>query len=182
MKVIKSIVVIIYLLCFLLIINSSSVSAFSNEPNGFRNLYWGETLQEIKDSGYNVQYGSYYSLENSVSYNMPLPNTRLGSVSLLNSKLYLSLWNNQLYKVVIVEKCFDRTDMNLRYDMLKNSMINHFGYFTHETPGMSYSWTGDTTKIHLMKTTLGKENNIFITIESIDLLTKAKKDADAQGW
>lgn len=173
---------ILYLVCFLLISYINSVSAFPNEPNGFRNLYWGETLQEIKNNGYNVKYGSYYPVENAVIYTMPLSHTRLGSVSLSNADLYLSLWNNQLYKIVIVEDCFDETDMNLRYDMLKKSMTNHFGYSTHETPDMSCSWTGNVTKIHLMKMTSWGKSNLFITIENIDLLTKAKKDADAQGW
>lgn len=27
---------------------SSTTFAFPNEPNGFRDLYWGETLQEVK--------------------------------------------------------------------------------------------------------------------------------------
>ena len=41
---------------------SSTTFVFLNEPNGFRNLYWGETLQEVKNSGYDVSYVSYDSL------------------------------------------------------------------------------------------------------------------------
>ena len=35
---------------------SSTTFVFPNEPNGFRDLYWGETLQEVKNSGYDVSY------------------------------------------------------------------------------------------------------------------------------
>lgn len=41
---------------------SSTTFVFPNEPNGFRDLYWGETLQEAKNSGYDVSYVSYDSL------------------------------------------------------------------------------------------------------------------------
>lgn len=47
---------------------SSTTFAFPNEPNGFRDLYWGETLQEVKNSGYDVSYVSYDSQYNSVKY------------------------------------------------------------------------------------------------------------------
>lgn len=41
--------------------------AFPNEPNGFRDLYWGETLEEVQQNR-ETKYYSYVHETNSVLY------------------------------------------------------------------------------------------------------------------
>ena len=60
---------------------SSTTFAFPNEPNGFRVLYWWETLQEVKNSGYDVSYVSYDSQYNSVKYAIYLNNPILVDIN-----------------------------------------------------------------------------------------------------
>ena len=78
---------------------SSTTFAFPNEPNGFRDLYWGETLQEVKNSGYNVKYVSYNSQYNSVTYAVYLNNPYISGHKF--DSIGLEFWNNQLSSIGI---------------------------------------------------------------------------------
>lgn len=55
----------IFLALFLLV--PAQILAFQNEPNGFRDLYWGETLEEVQQNR-ETKYYSYVQATNSVLY------------------------------------------------------------------------------------------------------------------
>lgn len=77
----------ILFICIIYIGITSTCFAFQNEPNGFRNLYWGETLQEVQndDDILNLEYVTYHTDTNSVAYKANLKNPYIsGQKSTIN--------------------------------------------------------------------------------------------------
>lgn len=68
--------------------------------NGFRNLYWGESIEEIRKS-YEVTYSKYYMSENAVTYTFIMEPANINGVQ-STPFATLNLWNDQLYKITII--------------------------------------------------------------------------------
>ena len=77
--------------------------AFPNEPNGFRDLYWGESLEEVKQ-GREVEIFKYDEQTNSVTYwvhlNSDEPKT-LSQVPILGECLGTTFWNDKLWVIAL---------------------------------------------------------------------------------
>ena len=94
--------------------------AYLNEKNGFRNFYWGESLQEVQaDSDiYDLKYISYNEKNNTVVYMGKLRNSNMGIFNINNIRLIFN--DNNLIKIYI-DFDFYKKDINLlRYSMSKN--------------------------------------------------------------
>ena len=69
------------IICIILFCSFYNIcSAYPNEKNGFRNLYWGESLQEVQaDSDiYDLKYISHNEKNNTVIYMGKLKNSNIG--------------------------------------------------------------------------------------------------------
>lgn len=166
---------ILYLVCFILITYSSSALAFPNEPNGFRDLYWGETLQDVKNSGYIVVYDSYNARYNSVRYYTSLDNPYISSYK--SDTLCLDFWNNQLTSITIIFNLIDKN--NVTYNEMLDALKTQFGYTYYQKNEM-ISWIGDTTIISMYQ--LKNSNVIVVNLSNFDLILKSSQDGASKGW
>lgn len=153
---------------------SSTTFAFPNEPNGFRDLYWGETLQEVKNSGYDVTYVSYDSQYNSVKYDIYLNDLYISGYKF--DSVYLDFWNNQLMSIDIY---FNVLNPQVSYTDLISSLKTRFGnsfYVLDDT----IMWVGNTASIVVFK----EPNSDIITLVILNnnLIDKAEQDAASKGW
>lgn len=154
---------------------SSTTFAFPNEPNGFRDLYWGETLQEVKNSGYNVKYVSYNSQYNSVTYAVYLNNSYISGYKF--DLVCLDFWNNQLMSIDIYFNALNSQEVS--YTDLTSSLEARFGnsfYVKKE----AIMWVGNTSSIGIYKNPTS--NIIKLVILNNDLIDNAKQDAASKGW
>lgn len=168
----KTLLNIIFLLALCV---SSTGFAFPNEPNGFRDLYWGETLQEVKNSGYDVKYVSYNSQYNSVTYAVYLNNPYISGYKF--DLVCLDFWNNQLMGIYIYFNALNPQEVS--YTDLISSLETRFGnsfYVKKE----AIMWIGNTSSIGIYKKSTS--NIIKLAILSNDLIDKAKQDAISKGW
>lgn len=124
---------------------TSTCFAFQNEPNGFRNLYWGETLQEVQndDDILNLEYVTYHTDTNSVVYKANLKNPYISGQKSTINYVDLYFWNNQLYEIDIMF-------FGISYDRIKSSMILNFGYPMQNSVG-TLSWYSEQTIIDLCR-------------------------------
>lgn len=98
----------------------SICSAYPNEKNGFRNLYWGESLQEVQADNdiYDLEYISYNEKNNTVIYMGKLKNSNIGIFNVNNIRLIFN--DNNLIKIYIDFDFYNRNINLLRYSMIKN--------------------------------------------------------------
>lgn len=164
----------ILFICIIYIGITSICFAFQNEPNGFRNLYWGETLQEVQndDDILNLEYVTYHTDTNSVVYKANLKNPYISGQKSTINYVDLYFWNNQLYKISIMF-------LGIDFYELKNSMTLNFGYPIKKDTGI-YSWNGNTTVIELHVG--GLMGNTDVILISPYLLYEAKKEVATKGW
>lgn len=168
----KTLLNIIFLLALCV---SSMAFAFPNEPNGFRDLYWGESLQEVKNSGYDVKYVSYNSQYNSVTYAVYLNNPYISGYKF--DLVCLDFWNNQLMSIYIFFNALNPQEVS--YTDLISSLETRFGnsfYVKKEV----IMWVGNTSSIGIYKESTS--NIIKLAILSNDLIDQAKQDAISKGW
>ena len=154
---------------------SSTTFAFPNEPNGFRDLYSGETLQEVKNSGYDVSYVSYDSQSNSVKYAIYLNDPYISEYKF--DSVCLDFWNNQLMSIDIYFNVLNPQEVS--YTDLISSLETRFGnsfYVKKET----IMWVGNTSSIGIYKNP--NSNIITLVIFNRDLINKARQDATSKGW
>lgn len=159
---------------FFVIIIPITCFAFQNEPNGFRNLYWGETLQEIQknDELTNLKYAYYEIDTNSVIYTADLKDPYISGQKSIEQSISLYLWNNQLYKINV-------RFIGISFNKLENAMILNFGYPEQRSIGIC-SWHGNRTIIELCLG--GSMGNTDIHLTNPYLLNEAKKEVAAKGW
>ena len=98
----------------------SICSAYPNEKNVFRNLYWGESLQEVQADNdiYDLEYISYNEKNNTVIYMGKLKNSNIGIFNINNIRLIFN--DNNLIKIYIDFDFYNRDINLLRYSMIKN--------------------------------------------------------------
>lgn len=162
-------VLFIFVLC-LLCSFSSICFAYPNEKNGFRNFYWGESLQEVQVSNevYDLKYKSYDKGFNSVYYVGTLKNPYV-SGHLVNNINFI-FWNNKLYSIYI-------TFAEEKYSSILDSMKISFGYPRVEND--KYYWDGEQTSM-----ILGRQKGQFgmIFMANPYLSDEARKGGAIKGW
>lgn len=179
---------ILIFLCISLSFNTSY--AFQNEPvNGFKDLYWGETLQEIQEQ-YETDYFNYIPKQNAVTYllfndDIKNSNFSIGNIKLESAVPRIYLWNNQLYRIdIYTTNITGPVDFSQQYNDLSSMMKVHFG-----EPILEYAneiaWLDDSFAVLLRKDNSKYGDYIFgnelmIVDRSLDNL--ASQDAASSGW
>lgn len=153
---------------------SSIVSAYENEPNGFRNLTWGMTYDEtakIYPNNTNVSEYSYqladfqipyldifsFTIDNPFVYDIPIENT-----------LVACFYKNKLYSITLkFTNINDFATFSKNQEHLNTQLRNLYGNPTYmlkhliipeeETIHTNYSWFGKNTNIFALA-----QYNLFI--------------------
>lgn len=149
--------------------------AFENEPNGFRDLYWGETLEEVQQNR-ETKYMGYSKENNSVTYAVRLNDSE--SHVLSNEPIYrraflAQFWNNKLWGITVFFKKDDS------FDSLKSAMTILFG--NPEDNLTSCAWLGDETMILLDKVD-SNWKMCAVKLGSINLMMEITNERIRQGW
>ena len=112
-------ILILILFCIVFSVNSICL-AYPNEKNGFRDFYWGESLQEVQanDDIYDLEYISYNEKNNTVIYMGKLKNSNIGIFNINNIRLIFN--DNNLIKIYIDFDFYNKDINLLRYSMIKN--------------------------------------------------------------
>lgn len=161
---------------FLFILSISSTTfAFPNEPNRFRDFYWGESLQEVKNSCSDITYVSYNSQNNSVKYVAHLNNPYISGHKF--DLVGLDFWNNQLICISIYFNVVNHQEVS--YTDLISSLETRFGKSFYVSNGTTM-WIGDIGSIGVNRDL--KSNMITLLIANLDLMYKAEQDAASKGW
>lgn len=171
MKFIKQIIMTI-----LLLVVPVSGFAFQNEPIGFRDLYWGETLEEVKQ-GRKVDYFSYFSNNNSVMYLIQLnpdESKTLSQVPIAGGMFIAFFWNDKLWNIGL---CFSEKDA---FSDLKFAMTQLYGE-PQINGGNHCRWIGETTFIALGKDT-PNEGTTYVSLMSSKLMNDITREQVSQGW
>lgn len=171
MKFIKQIIMTI-----LLLVVPVSGLAFQNEPIGFRDLYWGETLEEVKQ-GREVEYFKYDEQTNSVTYWVHLNSDEsktLSRVPIAGESFFAVFWNDKLWRITLFCKGEDA------FSSLKNAMIQVYG----RPEGSEWDrcwWIGETTCLAVEKDKQ-VEGAARISLLSSKIMMDLSKEQASQGW
>ena len=147
--------------------------AFQNEPEGFRDLKWGDELlsiQGMKKIGVDPSYGGMDK------YIRKSDKLRIGEAK-LDSIIYC-FWKGKLCDVTISVKGF------INWIGLKESAFERFGEgVKNDRFGQSYSWFGNKTSMTLVYSEVSKKGIFWISSTEIfdqaERLRKEKAKEDA---
>lgn len=132
--------------------------AFPNEPNGFRDLYWGENIKEINgDRKVNCLYDSKET--NSAVYAIQFTDRESKMVSnILSSSngFFATFWNDKLWKIQVY---FSEKN---HFSLLKERMILLYGEPKYNN-AKSCIWVGNLTTI-ILENVDYTGNNVRITL------------------
>ena len=162
-------ILILILFCIVFSVNSICL-AYPNEKNGFRDFYWGESMQEVQanDEVYDLKYSGYDEETNSVFYVGKLTNPYISGQEMDN--IFFMFWNNKLCWIGIYFS-------NEKYINVLDSMKINFGY--PKFKNNEYYWYGQQTDIVLCS--LGGYYACII-INNPYLWNEAKRDGAIRGW
>lgn len=149
--------------------------AFPNEPNGFRDLYWGESLEEVKQ-GREVEYGYYDKQTNSVLYFVYLSSDEsktLSQVPIGGENFTATFWNDKLWRIIL---SFNGEDT---FTSLKDAMIQLYGE-PQINEWDNCIWIGENTIMNIAKDSVKGE--AWISIGSMKLFNDLTKEQASQGW
>lgn len=170
MKFIKQIIMTI-----LLLVVPVSGFAFQNEPIGFRDLYWGETLEEVKQ-GRKVEYFNYFPNNNSVMYLVQLnpdESKTLSQVPIAGGIVATLFWNDKLWRIALF---FNEEDA---FSDLKFAMTQLYG-----EPQINVwdncIWVGENTIMNISKDSV--KGGAWISINSVKLFNDMTQKQVSQGW
>lgn len=164
---------ILFIFTICLVYSFSNIClAYPNEKNGFRNFYWGESLQEVQanDDIYDLEYIGYNQGENSVEYIAKLKNPYISNQE--SNSIIFYFWNNKLYEIYI-----DFYTNTANPEFLRQAMIRNFGEPKQEGV-LLFVWYGQQIEISLswgMHTMGLYLNNPYLKAEAI-------KDGSLKGW
>lgn len=143
----------ILLLLALLILQSVAL-AFPNEPQGFRDMQWGESTEIVREKKgkYNVQF--YQKAKNADVYYIVLKGKDCYLGDVFVDDLYAAFWKDKLYRTTAyISGNGSREKAAKRYEQLKAQAIDSFGP-PDEVQRVSESivetrWLGEQTQILL---------------------------------
>lgn len=150
------------------IILSSTAFAFDNEPDGFRGLKWGTTIEEFKQAYPDAklrtkQAALEYNPAKLVRYLVSANGGNLSGIPINNSLEY-SFYNNQLESVLITLAGKDNYETLKNQKLLLERMSMMYGEVNERdgnniddfipavfsaTYNFDYVWKGETTTINL---------------------------------
>lgn len=164
--------------------------AFQNEPNGFRDLYWGESLTEI-ESARTVQYvdskqeyGDEYS-----TYYVDFKDGEskvLSGVPIAGENVRAFFYNGKLWRVDF-EFHEDPNGWDSSYEKLKLAMIQLYGRPDEVINEKTFSeclWVGETTTIELLRIVTIKRDKAacVVNLKSTKTSNEISNPARGSGW
>lgn len=150
--------------------------AFENEPNGFRDLYWGETLGEVQRNR-ETRYDSYVQVTNSVLYAVKLNEKEpqvLSNVPIWGNVFLAAFWNDKLWNVTLF---FDGKEA---FERLKWAMTELYG--ASKEVGGDCMWIGNKTVIMLLRMNSAGSEGCSVRISSINLMAEMSEAEARRGW
>lgn len=120
--------------------------AFQNEPNGFRDLYWGESLEEIQQKR-DASYWNEDQMHHTQLYAVDLregESRYVAGIRLSNRYFIIGVWHNQLMEVALFFN-----DMDDNWNSLLRTMIYLYG--EPQKIMNQYSWITESTSYYLSK-------------------------------
>lgn len=197
-------------LLFTLLLITNTVFAFPNEPEGFRELKWGDTIEKFTSYYPEAELLDTQKIKNDISneitisniYGVKLKNRTLSNLKLDRRAIYF--FNNKKFVGVVLssipmKSSFDFMEAeanfieNLIYLYGNPTEKNYDFDSTSSKKYTNYGWNSDNKSIILIKTEKSllpnRDNRILIMIfdrTSIDILMNGsidKKDTiKNQGW
>lgn len=165
-------------------------SAFRNEPTGFRDLYWGQTIGELQEKR-TVQYVDKTQVNSSV-YSMYYLDFKegetrvLSGVPIASDKLIAFCCDDKLWGVKIY---FDENpdDWNSSFAQLRTAMVNLFGQPTEVKNTQivqTCSWMGENTRITLSRVVNVDKTRAWciLQISSKKIYDRLYNPAANDGW
>lgn len=160
MKLLFSLTSLFLLIC-------STALAYDNEPNGFKGLKWGTSIEEFKNVYPNAtlqkQQPGEYNPANIITYIVPINESKLSGITITSPFRY-SFYNNKLESVLVTFTGKDNYETLNKQKILLNRMSMIYGEINESSgnnidefiPGLStayynfnYCWKGTTTTINL---------------------------------
>lgn len=129
-------IIFVLLICLILPVNTFAFN--NNELIGIHYIYYGDTLQNVQKY-YNVTYGEYVPIDNSVTYKGYMYGIDLDKTYALKGPCDFWFWNNQLYMFGFTAAIYD----NQVYYDLKKSFSFYLGnpdYDSDENNVKLVSW------------------------------------------
>lgn len=183
-------IIYLFVMFLLLLINPMIGLAFQNEPNGFRDLYWGESLTEIEGAR-TVQYVNSkqeYGNEYSTYYvNFKDGESKvLSGVPIAGENVRAFFYNGKLWRV---DFGFheDPNGWNSSYEKLKLAMIQLYGRPDEDINEKTFSeclWVGEETTIELIRiVTIHKDKAAcVVNLKSTKISNEISNPARGSGW
>ena len=183
----------------------SSVFAFPNEPNGFRQYKWGMTKDKMievlnGDILRETPFDMPFDKENSVGVKLKSPGISghfiYNSIYNETGRVSVSFFANKLSQVTLEIKDYDRLGPYIDKNKFKNKMVELYGEPLIEKMPFdknAYVWRGDNTTLRLWimpgSTALKTEASLILNIEASWLEAAREnrrrertKDKTYQGW
>jgi hypothetical protein len=166
----KRFYVIITGVILILTLQQNSSLAFKNEPDGFRGVKWGTSIDSLKGMIYFGKGELYGGYEVYLRRNEDL---RVGDAR-LNSVLY-AFWQKKLFSVTIfLEEGISN------WSTFKETIFEKFGAGYQPNRYIEdYRWYGDITNMILVYDEISEEGNLMMTSKKITIEQKeyAKRKA-----
>lgn len=138
---------LVKILMTLILLVPAQAWAFENEPTGFRDLYWGESLDEIRNTR-NVEFATNYPEDNSASYYIILNQDEpqiLSGVPIMDGRLFAHFWKD---KLCAMSMAFSDEDGN--FEQLKTSMMRLYGPYDL-TDNKHVVWMGEISVLSMTR-------------------------------
>lgn len=164
--------------------------AFRNEPSGFRDLTWGESLSEIRQTR-TARYVDSVEMNND-EYSMYYLDFKerekktISGVPIASKSISAFFYNGKLWSIAIGFH-EDPNEWDSSYETLKAAMTRLYGTpssVTNKDVVSECLWIGDTSIIELSRIiTLDRSNAICeVSIKSTKVYNASRNEAKNSGW
>ncbi len=138
--------------------------AYRNEPQGFENMAWGESLEALQARNYKFTFS--YSYSDTSIYALDSENFKIAGNKPVS--ITCNFLNNQLFHVsIVLEK--DTSDYQNKFKVIYDSMVSSYGQ-----PSIKDSkgtlWSGKRTNILLDKRVSPQNKSVGDIILSFDAI------------
>lgn len=150
--------------------------AFQNEPNGFRDLYWGESIEEIKETRTVMKRMSFEDSDVE-GYFVDLKDNEsrmISGVPMKNKFFQTEFWKG---KLCLINIAFD--DKGDNFEKFKSALIQLYGKRSWEESD-KWVWEGKKTSIGLIRP--ANANFFMILMYSMPIMEQRFNEQARQGW
>lgn len=150
--------------------------AFPNEPNGFRDLYWGESLEEVQQTRHLSFLGNTHSIAKAEVYVTFLREDEekvVSGIPIAGERLVLGFKENKLIAIVAAFHDIDNC-----WEYLKGAMERLYG--KAEFINGDYMWTGTKTMMLLERNFLSGQ--IRLCMVDLQKIKNIDQEMYKSGW